>query len=55
MLMLCANFGAAAHLLGHSKRALEQLVQRHAHGACALGGAHGVFHLAQGGSPSTMS
>jgi hypothetical protein len=37
------------------KRALEQLVQRHAHGACALGCAHGVFHLAQGGSPSTMS
>ena len=42
-----ANLGAGAHLLGHGKRALEQLVQRRAHGAGVACGAHGVFHLPQ--------
>jgi hypothetical protein len=42
-----ADFGAAAHLFGHGKGALEQLVQRGAHGAGVFGGAHRVFHLAQ--------
>ena len=42
-----ADFGAGAHFLGDGKRALEQLVQRGAHGTGVFGGAHGVFHLAQ--------
>ena len=35
------------HLLGDGKAALEKLVERDAQRACAVGGAHGVFHLAQ--------
>ena len=42
-----ANFGGSAHFLGHRKTALEHLVERDAEGAGLVGGAHGVFHLAQ--------
>ena len=42
-----ADFGGAAHLLGHRKRALEQLVERGAQSACVRGGAYRVFHLTQ--------
>ena len=41
------NFSAAAHFFGHRKRALKQLVQRHAHGACVFRCPHRSFHLAQ--------
>jgi hypothetical protein len=42
-----AHFGAGAHLLGHRKGALKQLVQRGAHGAGLVGRAHRVFHLTE--------
>ena len=42
-----ANFGRAAHLFGHGKRALKQLRQRAAQGASGVGSAHRVFELAQ--------
>ena len=42
-----ADLGAGAHLLGHRKGALEQLVQQQAEGAGLLGGLHRLFHLAE--------
>jgi hypothetical protein len=44
---VCTNLGAAAHLLGHGKAALKELVQCGAQCACGFGSAHRVFHLAQ--------
>jgi len=41
------DFGGAAHLFGHGKTALEQLVQGAAQCACLLGSPHGVLELAQ--------
>ncbi len=41
------DFGAAAHLFGHRKAALEQLVQGAAQRPGIFGRAHGVFELAQ--------
>ena len=42
-----ANLSVAAHIFGHGKAALKQLVQCGAHRTGVFGGAHGVFHLAQ--------
>ncbi len=42
-----ADFGAAAHLFGHGKAALKELVQGAAQGAGVFGRAHGVFELAE--------
>ncbi len=42
-----ADFGGGAHLFGHGKAALEQLVQGGAQGAGGVGLAHGLLHLAQ--------
>ena len=42
-----ANVGVTAHVLGHRKRALEQLLQRSAYGAGVFCCAHRVFHLAE--------
>mmetsp|Transcript_53732 Transcript_53732/g.126531 ORF Transcript_53732/g.126531 Transcript_53732/m.126531 type:complete len:410 (-) Transcript_53732:254-1483(-) len=44
---VAADLGAAAHLLGHRKAALEHLVQRGAQRAGAVGLAHGGLHLAE--------
>ena len=42
-----ADFGGAAHLFGHRKGTLEELVERGTQCAGVRGGAHGVFHLPQ--------
>jgi hypothetical protein len=41
------NFGGAANLLGHRKRALEHLVQSRTQGTHLAGHPHSVFHLPQ--------
>jgi hypothetical protein len=42
-----ADLGGTAHLLGHRKAALEQLVQRGAQRAGFVGQAHRLLHLAE--------